>query len=297
MASGSRKINAMAHLPSSSTDILLVDDSVVELRLLIDLMSGLKYRVSVAFDGDKGYQLAQLQMPSLILMDVSMPGVDGFAACRLLKANPATQKIPVIFLTASTSVEQRLEGFAAGAVDYVTKPFAEEELLARVAVHLNLAARLVAAEAPLASAAELTAATATTATPGPHGTRTAQPASPDLRYMDAVLVTAAQKILQETLATPPSLDALARKLGSNRRRVNEAFDAVCGVPVFTWVREQRMAQAHFLVSTTDTPLVSISEHLGFSTQANFSKAFRDRFGCPPRALRADKGTAQVDGML
>ncbi len=245
------------------TDLLLIDDSQTDLRLLLDMMVARRLRVSVAFDGEKGYQQAVLQQPSLILLDVRMPGMDGFATCRRLKANPATQIIPVIFLTVANDLEERLEGFALGAVDYIGKPFNEEEVLARVGVHLQLM-------------------------PKPP----ARIELPDDGSRDGVLVQAAQKILHDMIANPPSLEDLAQMLGTNRRQINKSFQLCCGQPVFGWLREERLRLAHHLICRTDTPISLIGEHLGYSTPANFAKAFRDRFGFPPSDLRRKMWIAQ-----
>ncbi|PKU22439.1 response regulator [Telmatospirillum siberiense] len=244
------------------TDLLLIDDSLTDLRLLMDMMTARQLRVSVALDGEKGYQQAVLQQPSLILLDVRMPGMDGFATCRRLKANPATQVIPVIFLTAANDLDERLEGFALGAVDYIGKPFNEDEVLARVGVHLRLAPKDSLLPLP---------------DPGAF--------PPEETSTDAVLVQGAQKLLNETITNPPSLDDLARLLGTNRRRINKAFQACCGLPVFGWLREERLRRAHHLICHTDTPVSLIGDHLGYSTPANFTKAFHERFGFPPRDLR------------
>lgn len=245
-----------------TTDLLLIDDSLTDLRLLMDMMTARRLRVSVAFDGEKGYQQAILQQPSLILLDVRMPGMDGFATCRRLKANPATQVIPVIFLTAANDLDERLEGFSLGAVDYIGKPFNEDEVLARVGVHLRLVRKDCQSRPPAPGAFAL-----------------------EKTSRDAVLVQGAQKLLNEMIADPPSLDDLARLLGTNRRRINKAFQAYCGLPVFAWLREERLRRAHHLICHTDTPVSLIGDHLGYSTPANFTKAFHERFGFSPRDLR------------
>ena len=122
--------------------LLLIDDSIAELRVLIDLLSARKWRVVVAFDGLDGYRKAVAKQPDLILLDVQMPGMDGFGTCRRLKADPRTRDIPVLFLTAAQDRMDRLTGLSIGAVDYVVKPYAcEEEVLARVGIHLELAQR------------------------------------------------------------------------------------------------------------------------------------------------------------
>ena len=130
----------MTHAPAPSDEpprILLVDDSPDDLRLLSEMLRVGRFRLIVAGDGRQGYQRALSHQPDLILMDVSMPNLDGFTACRLLKADPATRHIPVIFLTAKNAPEERLQGFRLGGVDYVSKPFLAEEVIARIRIHLN----------------------------------------------------------------------------------------------------------------------------------------------------------------
>lgn len=118
--------------------ILIVDDNPTNLSVLSEALSSTGFRFRVAVDGESAIAQAQRTLPELILLDVQMPGIDGFEACRRLKANPATQMIPVIFTTALTDVESKIKGFALGAVDYIPKPFTQEEVIARVQVHLRL---------------------------------------------------------------------------------------------------------------------------------------------------------------
>lgn len=250
------------------TDVLLIDDSITDLRLLIDFLSLRALRVSVATQGERGYEQAVALEPGLILLDVRMPDVDGYAVCRLLKANPRTADIPVIFLTAATDREERLTGFALGAVDYINKPFDPEEVLARVGVHLRLAHR---------RNPELT------------GTKAGAIAGATTQVTrDAVLVTSAQRVLLDLIHSPPTLDDLARMVGSNRRRLNEAFQALCGQPVYGWFREERLRRAQELLANSDTSVSVIADSLGYSTPANFTKAFRERYGCSPTELRATR---------
>src|SRR5689334_25407406 len=96
------------------------------------------YHVMPATSGQQALERAQAQRPDLILLDLMMPGMDGLEVCQRLKASPLTRGIPVIFLTASNEMEHLVKGFAAGALDYVTKPFNAPELLARVRTHLEL---------------------------------------------------------------------------------------------------------------------------------------------------------------
>ena len=243
-------------------DVLLVDDSVSDLRLLLEMLAVRKAKVSIARNGETGYQQAVQLIPRLIVLDVCMPGSSGFDICRRLKANPLTRRIPVIFLTAANDLEERLEGFAAGGVDYIGKPFEVDEVLARIGVHLVI------------SEPE-----------GNSTTATANGRSETYDSHDELLVSTAQRVLKDAIADPPDLEELALLLRVSRRRLNDAFQKMCGQPVFGWFREERLRQAYFLVSQTATPFTTIAESLGYSTPANFSKAFRLRYDFAPGEVR------------
>lgn len=118
--------------------ILVVDDQSESLVGLTKILSLADYDVQTAINGADGLLLARAFLPDLILLDVAMPVMDGFEACRQLKADPHFQNIPILFLTAHFDQEQIVEGFRAGGVDYLSKPFRREELLMRVATHLKL---------------------------------------------------------------------------------------------------------------------------------------------------------------
>lgn len=118
--------------------ILVVDDNPTNLRLIVDYLEAHAYTVLIAQAGDSGLRRAKDTQPDLILLDVMMPDMDGFDMCCRLKADSKTREIPVIFLTALTSETDIVKGFEVGAVDYITKPIREQELLARVNTHLTL---------------------------------------------------------------------------------------------------------------------------------------------------------------
>ncbi|MES9946038.1 MAG: HD domain-containing phosphohydrolase [Candidatus Thiodiazotropha sp.] len=123
----------------TNTDyILAVDDTPASLRLLTDILSSEGYVVRSAINGELALHAAKVKPPNLILLDVNMPGMDGFEVCRRLKQEPQLRDIPVIFVSALSDTTDKLKGFAIGGVDYVTKPFQREELLARVHTHLEL---------------------------------------------------------------------------------------------------------------------------------------------------------------
>lgn len=131
--------------PADHGVILIVDDTPDNLALLSDALDAAGYMVLVALDGSSALNRLQRRRPDLILLDAMMPGLDGFETCRRIKQQPDTADIPVLFMTALTDSEHVVEGFEAGAIDYVTKPIQCAEVLARVASHLRTARILQAA--------------------------------------------------------------------------------------------------------------------------------------------------------
>jgi DNA-binding response OmpR family regulator len=123
----------------SGATILVVDDVPANLDLLVATLEGAGFSVMVATSGEVALELATRELPALILLDISLPGMDGIEVCRRLHADAATRDIPVIFLTADTSEARVVAGFRAGAVDYVTKPFLKDEVMARLRTHLERA--------------------------------------------------------------------------------------------------------------------------------------------------------------
>lgn len=250
----------------SRATVLVIDDSPDELSLLTEYLRAARLRLIVAFDGNEGYQKAAALQPDLILLDVRMPRSDGFATCRLLKADPRTARIPVIFLSGANELEVRLQGLGLGAVDYISKPFAPEEVIARVAIHLDLHRRLREAEAIAGTV------------PAPSGGDTDPP------QMNSAVV-AAMDILQRDLAKPPSLQELAHQVGTNEKRLTELFRAATGLPVFTWLREERVLLACHLLAESELDVQQIADQVGYGSASNFTTMFRERMGVTPRDYR------------
>ncbi|WP_273807397.1 MULTISPECIES: response regulator transcription factor [unclassified Pseudomonas] len=132
-----------AALPPSV--VLIVDDTPDNLALLSDALDASGYMVLVALDGASALERMQRRRPDVVLLDAMMPGLDGFETCRRIKAQAELADIPVLFMTALTESEHVVEAFAAGGIDYVTKPLKTDEVLARVAAHLRTARKLQAA--------------------------------------------------------------------------------------------------------------------------------------------------------
>lgn len=126
----------MPHKDSRPT-ILVVDDEPTNLQVMRQVLQG-PYRLLFATDGARALVIAREQIPQLILLDVMMPGMDGYAVCQALKAEPSTANIPVIFVTALSDAADETKGFDAGCVDYITKPISSAVVRARVRTHLSL---------------------------------------------------------------------------------------------------------------------------------------------------------------
>ncbi|MFK0732312.1 MAG: sensor histidine kinase [Gloeotrichia echinulata GP01] len=118
--------------------IMIVDDNANNAKVLFDFLQASGFRVLVAKSGESALEKLQVITPDLILLDVMMPGIDGFETCRRFKEKEVTQDIPVIFMTALSDVVDKVTGLSLGAVDYITKPFQQEDVLARINVHLKL---------------------------------------------------------------------------------------------------------------------------------------------------------------
>ncbi len=122
------------HQPS----VLVVDDNARNLQVLGNILKTSGFRVGLAMDAERAFRFTGKIKPDLVLLDVMMPDMDGYQVCGKLKADPGTREIPVIFISALNEAEDKVRGFEAGGVDYITKPFHQEEVLARIRTHIEL---------------------------------------------------------------------------------------------------------------------------------------------------------------
>ena len=123
---------------SSPSSILVVEDSPVNQKILKNLLEGEGYRIRTANHGKEALVLLQTEVPDLVVLDILMPEMDGLELCRFLKQQPVLRDIPVIFISSLDNPADKLSGFAAGGVDYITKPFHPAEVLARISTHLQI---------------------------------------------------------------------------------------------------------------------------------------------------------------
>lgn len=242
--------------------ILVVDDEEAERMLLCAYLQRLGCRLFQAGDGLEGVDKARSLQPDLILLDAQMPRCNGYDACKILAGDPQTGKIPIIFISGLTMPEQRVRGLLAGAVDYINKPFDFNEVKLRLLIHL----RYSSASAP---------------------GRNEEPAGANTpsHNLHNILFHSARVHLLRSLASPPTMKELEQLTGTNSKHLNHAFRECAGATVFEYLREERMKEARSLLQQTDLPIQDIAHQVGFTSSANFSTAFRERFGVTPRAFR------------
>lgn len=123
---------------TSESSVLIIDDSAENLKFLANILSKNGYEPVISRGGKQAMEFLKTESPDLILLDIMMPELDGYEVCRMLKEQPETREIPIIFLTAKTDTDSLVKGFESGGVDYIVKPFKTRELLARVKTHIEL---------------------------------------------------------------------------------------------------------------------------------------------------------------
>jgi len=253
--------------PPSPLTILIVDDEPNNVRLIVETLAGFGFELLTVLNGESALIAAREAGPKLILLDILMPGMDGFETCERLKQDPLTAAIPVIFLSALGEVEHKLRGFELGGVDYITKPIDPREVLARVTVHLDREPRRDRFRERLTDRHE---------TPAPDD----PPADHQARGMVRVV-----DYLCDHLADQPSLDDLARIAGSNRLTLSRNFKRLYGMTVFEWLREQRLGHAAKLLGESNRPISEIATTVGYSSLQGLANAFKQRFELSPSSYR------------
>lgn len=256
-------------MTDSPTRLLIIDDQQDSIALLIAYLEDKSLDILVALDGQDGLSKAILGQPDLILLDISMPGLDGFAICKLLKEDFRTQRIPVIFLSGRVGLDDKLARFAVGAIDYITKPFSEAEVLARIMVHVHNRHRLESLET-VAGLRLLESVGA--------------PSDPD-----AVLFAKAVSLLEKRLADPPGLIDLAHELGTNERKLTQIFRRKAGMTVFDYYAELRLESARRLLEASKLQIQLVADRVGYRNAGDFTRAFRRRYGVSPREYRRALG--------
>lgn len=246
--------------------LLIVDDEPASVMLAMECLAGHDFDLMVALDGDDALAKAALGRPALVLLDVTMDGTDGYEVCRRLKADVRTADIPVVFLSARLDTVDKLQGFEAGGVDYITKPFSADEVLARVRSHLCVHRKLQQLEV-------MATERALARLPGGGADR------------EQAMLHRACEILEQRLTDPPGLVELAHEVGTNERKLNEIFRQRLGFTVFEHLLELRLGIARRMLASSNDQVQRIADVVGYRNPGDFIRAFRRRFGLSPRQYR------------
>ncbi len=255
--------------PDAGADVplvLVVDDNA-ELRAFVRRHLEPAYRVAEAEDGATALALARQCVPDLIVSDVMMPGMDGDALCRAVKADPEIDFVPVILLTARASMEGKLQGLEEGADDYLTKPFEMRELVMRVRNLIEQRRRLRARWAGDGAALRLTAPEVTPS---------------DEAFLRAVLEAIEEGMADETF----SVARLAEAVGQSRVNLHRRLKQLSGKTPSEWIMGLRLERAAALLSGGAGSVSEVAYGVGFKSVSYFCKCFRERYDVTPARYRA-----------
>ncbi|HOY07474.1 MAG TPA: response regulator [Saprospiraceae bacterium] len=252
-----------ADISEERPTVLLVEDNA-ELRTFIKSCIGDNWQVVEASDGQEGVEKALETVPDLVISDIMMPRKDGYAVCDELKSNELTSHIPIILLTAKSTVDARIKGWQTGADDYLSKPFNSEELLARMENLVENRRRLRARY----SQASL---------------QDGQPEESDIlstrdrEFLNRFIQTVEQHLSDETV----SVEDLARKMFVSRVQLYRKLKALTDQNVTDFVRDYRLDRAMSMLRNREGLVYEVAYRVGFGSEKYFSKAFKDKFGVSP----------------
>ncbi|MDI1247125.1 MAG: response regulator [Rhodoferax sp.] len=247
--------------------VLIIDDQIQSVTVLLQYFRGQAINVMVALDGMDGITKARQGQVDIILLDVSMPGMSGYETCRALKSDPATRRIPVIFLSGNSSIDHKLEGFSCGGVDYISKPFNSEEVLARIFVHFKYG---ITNDLKLNKFYAIVLSRESTLN--------------EVSKNNKILAMAIEIMASKNLQWEGTIK-LAHQLGVNEKKLTDLFKNQFGMTVSEYYITQRLEIAREQLATTKTQIQVISTDAGYQNASDFSRAFRARYGLGPREYR------------
>ncbi len=246
--------------------ILIIEDNM-DLRNYIAHEIGTDYYTLVAADGEEGLDIANREIPDLVITDIMMPKVDGIALLKCLKENQTTNHIPVIMLTAKAERETRLEGIEKGADHYLQKPFDMEELAVRISSLLKQRLRI-----------------------RDHFYREflANPRSEEVSSMDDVFLKKAIQVIEEQLDNHEfSIDQFAKELAMSRVQLHRKMKAIVGCAASDFLRQYRLKKAYIYLQGKKGSVSQIAYSVGFNNHSYFTKAFKEVYHTNPSELLKD----------
>jgi len=262
--------------------ILVAEDDEDSRWLIVSELEG-SYRVIEADNGKKALSMTLEQIPDLVVTDIMMPVMDGVELCRRVKEHPFTAHIPVVMLTAKSSVESQIEGFETGADAYITKPFSMELLKAQIQNLLVMRRQLRQRFSAQLSATESRASRQSPADAGVPGQPLFQNA------MDQEFWTEILDVLNRRSAEVDfSIDSLADELGMSQRSLQRKIKAVSDRTPVQLIAEYRLKQAVRLLVDTSRAITDVAYESGFGDLSHFYRLFKKRFGRNPSQYREGK---------
>lgn len=252
--------------PSSKPTILLVEDNA-DMRVYLRGLLEPRYQVEEATNGQDGLKQAHTLQPALVISDVMMPEMDGYAFCKALKAEPELSQTPVILLTARATTESEVEGLEARADDYIRKPFHTATLLARVENLIEIRHILRASLTP------------------PYQPK---PSEIDVESADAIFLNRVQAVVEAHMANSNfGVDLLADEVGLSPRQLQRRIRALSTLSAAGYIRSMRLQRAAQLLDQRAGTVSEIAYQVGFRNVNHFSKLFRQTFGVSPSAYMAN----------
>jgi signal transduction histidine kinase/DNA-binding response OmpR family regulator len=250
------------------TTILVVEDNA-EVRAYVRQHLVPSYRVLEASNGAEGLEIARSRLPDLVLSDIMMPEMDGYALCRALRSSPETDFLPIILLTARAEAEDRLAGLEEQADDYLTKPFDVRELLARIGNVIAMRSRLRERFAGARLAV--------------HAARVdVEPA--DQRFIDQVRGAIETHLGDDSF----SVERLAGEVGQSRANLHRRLRDVVGESPSDLIRRMRLERAAQLLESGAGSVAEVAYAVGFKSVAHFSNAFKEQHGVRPSEVRREE---------
>ena len=247
------------------TTVMVVDDNAYVRAYLRRHLSS-SYRVLQAADGKEALECAREALPDLIVSDVMMPLMDGLSLCRAIKADPETDFIPVILLTAKASIDSKVEGLETGADDYLTKPFNVRELKVRIANLIESRHKLIARFRTEDPALTL-----------PFS----QPSSPrDESFLEEVRTVITNRLGDEDF----DVEELASEVGQSRSSLYRRFESLLSQSPLELIWDMRLRQASQMLKACEGTVSEVAYSVGFKSVSHFSKKFRNQFGTSPSSF-------------
>ena len=243
--------------------VLLIEDNT-ELRSFIKTCIDHTWQVIEASNGEEGVQKALDILPDLVISDVMMPIKDGYMVCDDLKNNELTSHIPIILLTAKSSMDAKLKGLRTGADDYLTKPFNSEELRARMD-NLVTIRRQLRQRYYQSSMTNNTSEVEDDLTP------------PDREFLRRLILVLDQHLQDETLG----IEELAQKMFISRVQLHRKLKAITDQNATDFVRDYRLNRAMSMLRNREGMVFEVASQVGFTSEKYFSRVFKDKFGIPP----------------